>query len=317
MRHTLRRLAMVALFLGFAQVVFGAIVRITCSGLGCGEHWPDCYGSFTPAHRGAELLIEISHRYGAAALSIAVLALFVTAWMKRDADGVGGENGVLRSSAAALALVIAAAIFGAVTVKAGLATRVVVTHLAIAMTLLAVLAETIVRAGGYTRRTLARPSEPSRSLFAARAALGLGFITLVFGAITANTPGAPYACTGFPWCRTGMTSGSPLTIQVTHRILAFLLFGHLFGMMMGARKREPGSDVARAATIAFALVTGQLLVGAALVEMKLPMGLRSFHQAMGTVVWIAIATTHALARPRGTRTSLISEARKQEASAAP
>ena len=47
--HTLRRLGLVALFLGFVQVVFGAIVRITGSGLGCGDRWPDCYGSFTPA----------------------------------------------------------------------------------------------------------------------------------------------------------------------------------------------------------------------------------------------------------------------------
>ena len=315
MRHTLRRLALVALFLGFAQVVFGAIVRITGSGLGCGDHWPDCYGSFTPAHRGVALLIEISHRYGAAALSLAVLALFITAWMKRDEDGVGGENGVLRPAAAALALVLTAAIFGAVTVKLGLATWVVVTHLAIAMTLLAVLAETVVRAGGYTRRGLTRPADSSRSLGAARAALGLAFITLIFGAVTANTAGAPYACVGFPWCRAGMTAGTPLMIQVTHRILAFLLFGHLLGMMIAARKREPGSDVARVATIAFALVTIQLLVGAALVEMGLPMNLRSFHQAMGTIVWIAIASTHALARRRGPRVSLVAEARR--AAAAP
>ena len=316
MRHALRRLAMVALFLGFVQVVFGAVVRITGSGLGCGDHWPDCYGSFTPAHRGVALLIEISHRYGAAALSLAVLALFITAWVRRDEDGVGGENGVFRTAAAALALVITAAIFGAVTVKLGLATWVVVTHLAIAMTLLAVLAETVVRAGGYTRRALRRPSEPSRSLNATRAALGIAFVTLVFGAITANTPGAPYSCLGFPWCRAGMTPGTPLTIQVTHRVLAFLLFGHLLGMMIGARKREPGSDVARAATISFALVTAQLLVGAALVEMHLPTGLRSFHQAMGTLVWIAIASAHAFARPRGTRASLVTEARRAEASAA-
>lgn len=316
MPHTLRRLGLVALFLGFAQVVFGAIVRITGSGLGCGDHWPDCYGSFTPAHRGVALLIEISHRYGAAALSLAVLALFITAWTKRDEDGVRGENGILRPAGVALALVLAAATFGAVTVKLGLATWVVVTHLAIAMSLLAVLVEVVVRSGGYTRRTLASPSEPSRSLTAARGAMALAFITLLFGAITANTPGAPYACVGFPWCRAGMTSGAPLMIQITHRILAFLLFGHLLGMMIGARRREPGSDVARVATLAFALAVAQLLVGAALVEMQLPMGLRSFHQAMGTIIWIAIASVHALSRARGSRGSLVTEARRSAAAAA-
>ena len=67
---TIRRVGYLALFVGFAQVVFGAIVRITGSGMGCGDHWPDCYGSFTPGQGGPNLLVEISHRYGAAALSL-------------------------------------------------------------------------------------------------------------------------------------------------------------------------------------------------------------------------------------------------------
>jgi len=39
---TIRRLGYLALVVGFAQVLFGAIVRITGSGMGCGDHWPDC-----------------------------------------------------------------------------------------------------------------------------------------------------------------------------------------------------------------------------------------------------------------------------------
>jgi cytochrome c oxidase assembly protein subunit 15 len=311
--HTLRRLGLVALFLGFVQVVFGAVVRITGSGLGCGDHWPDCYGTYTPANRGVALLIEISHRYGAAALSIAVLALFVAAWMKRDSENTRGSGGALAPAGAALALVIIAALFGAATVKLGLATWVVVTHLAIAMSLLAVLVEVIVRSGGFTRRPLARPADASRSLNAARAAMALAFLTLIFGALTANTPGAPVACGGFPWCRTGMTPGAPLIIQITHRIFAVLLLGHLIGMTISARKREPDSPVARAATAALIVAAIQLLVGAALVEMHLPMSLRSFHQAMGTLVWIIVASTHSLARPRGTRGSLVPEARRSAA----
>lgn len=294
--HTLRRLSLVALFLGFAQVVFGAIVRITGSGLGCGDHWPDCYGTYTPAHRGIALLIEISHRYGAAALSIAVLVMFVAAWLKRNEEGSRGRQ-LLPVAGAALALVVAAALFGAVTVKLGLTTWVVVTHLAIAMALLAVLVEAVVRSGGFLRRSLPAPAGGSRTLNAARAALALAFITLIFGALTANTPGAPVACGGFPWCRTGMSSGAPLAIQIIHRVLAFLLLGHLLGMMMATRRREPKSAVARSAASAFALVAVQILVGAALVEMHLPLGLRSFHQAMGTLLWIAVAFTHSLSRP--------------------
>src|SRR5438105_7682199 len=136
----IRRLGYAALLIGFFQVVFGAVVRITGSGLGCGDHWPDCYGTYTPGNRGLALLIEISHRYGAALLSIAVLALFVAAWRSRD---------FFRPAGTALALVITAAIFGAITVKLALAPLVVATHLAIAMSLLGVLVGLIVRAGGF------------------------------------------------------------------------------------------------------------------------------------------------------------------------
>ncbi len=113
-----------------------------------------------------------------------------------------------------------------------------------------------------------------------------------------------------------MTGGAPLAMQVTHRILALLLFGHLLGMMLAARKREAGSVVSRAATAAFTLATLQVLVGAALVEMHLPIALRSFHQAMGTLVWITIAFTYSLARPRGARGSLVSVARRSAGAAA-
>ena len=81
--QTVRRFGYLALVLGFAQIVFGAVVRITGSGMGCGDHWPDCYGSFTPAPNAPNLLVEISHRYGAAALSLAILALVIAAWRKR------------------------------------------------------------------------------------------------------------------------------------------------------------------------------------------------------------------------------------------
>src|SRR3954468_12569951 len=109
---TVRRLGYLALVLGFAQVVFGAIVRITGSGLGCGDHWPDCYGSFTPTQNAPNLLVEISHRYGAATLSLAIVALVIVAWVKRNEPGIGGRGGALRSAVLALALVIVAAVFG-------------------------------------------------------------------------------------------------------------------------------------------------------------------------------------------------------------
>ena len=294
---TLRRLGYVALLVGFAQVVFGAIVRITGSGMGCGDHWPDCYGSFTPADNGPSLLVEISRRYGAAALSLAIIALVVTAWLKRNEPGVSGSGGVLRPSVLAILLVIVAALFGAVTVKMSLNPFVVVTHLAIAMSLLAALVVVVVRAGGLGAGTV--PARYERTLRSSSAAAALTFLILVLGALTANTPGAAVACQGFPWCKEVTVSGAPLYIQVTHRIIAFLLVGHLVGLFLGVRKRAETRAVRNAASAALGIVILQILVGAAMVDMHLPPTLRSLHQAVGTALWISVVTLAALAA--GTR----------------
>jgi cytochrome c oxidase assembly protein subunit 15 len=291
--RTLKGLGLLALFLGFAQVVFGAIVRITGSGMGCGDHWPDCYGSFTPAHNGPNLLVEISHRYGAAALSIAIAALFVAAWVKRREPGVGGPGGVLRASLLAVVLVVVAALFGAVTVKLALNPIVVVTHLAIAMSLLAVLVIAVVRAGGLG--AFAIPERSVRTLRAGRGAVVLTFLALVLGALTANTPGAPLACQGFPWCSVVGERGSPLVIHVWHRIIALLLLGHLIGIAIAVRKRAEVRPIRIAAWTALSLVAIQVVVAAAMVEMNLPAPLRSVHQAVGTALWITVVTLTALA----------------------
>ena len=42
-------------------ILWGALVRVTGSGAGCGNHWPDCNGTFTPSANVATL-IEYTHR---------------------------------------------------------------------------------------------------------------------------------------------------------------------------------------------------------------------------------------------------------------
>jgi cytochrome c oxidase assembly protein subunit 15 len=194
-------------------------------------------------------------------------------------------------------LVIVAALFGAVTVKLALSPLIVVTHLAIAMSLLAVLVVVAVRAGGF--RSAAVPARYARTVRSGRAAAGLTFVALVFGALTANTPSAATACQGFPWCRGVLTSGTPLYIQVTHRIIALLLLGHLIGIVIGVRKRGEARPVRAAAAAALGLVVLQVLVAAAMVEMHLPPGLRSLHQAVGTALWIAVVALASLASASG------------------
>ncbi len=189
---------------------------------------------------------------------------------------------------------VVAAVFGGITVKLSLNPYVIVTHLAIAMTLLAVLSITVLRAGGWGFDGAVVAS--ARTYRSARAAVGLAFLVLVMGALTANVAGANNSCQGFPWCRAVEVHGAPLGIQVTHRILAFLLFFHMLGVVMMLRKRGESPLVSRAGRLAFGAVLLQLIVAAVLVENHLPPVWRSLHQAVGTLVWLSIFTFAAIAK---------------------
>jgi len=295
--NALRRLSILTLVLGIGQVVFGAIVRITGSGLGCGDHWPKCQGHWFPPLDRTDLIIEVTHRYIAAGLSVAILALLVLALLRRGVAGVAGKGGVLRSALLATTLVVVAALFGAVTVKLQLANKwVIVTHLAIAMTLLAVLVSAAMRAGGLGAASAAVGTASRRTWSATRIAVVLTFLALVMGAFTAHVPGANSTCVGFPLCRGSILPQPWQHIQFTHRMLAFLLFFHLLGVAIAVRRRGEAKVIVRAAWLAFAAVLTQLVVAASMVELQLPAELRSLHQAVGTLVWVAVVVLALLSR---------------------
>src|SRR3990172_9522820 len=56
-------------------IVFGAFVRATNSGDGCGAHWPLCNGEIIPLNATTERIIEFSHRFTSGLFAVAVLWL--------------------------------------------------------------------------------------------------------------------------------------------------------------------------------------------------------------------------------------------------
>src|SRR6476469_9878280 len=73
----LARFAWAVLAYNVAVIVWGAYVRATGSGAGCGAHWPLCNGEVVPRAAAAATLIEFSHRLssGLALIAIAVLVV--------------------------------------------------------------------------------------------------------------------------------------------------------------------------------------------------------------------------------------------------
>ncbi len=70
------------LLTGYTVVVilWGAFVRASGSGAGCGSHWPLCNGEVIPHSPGVETLIELGHRLSSGLLGVCVLALVLAAF---------------------------------------------------------------------------------------------------------------------------------------------------------------------------------------------------------------------------------------------
>ncbi len=290
MTRRFTRLAWTAAAFTYLLIILGAIVRITGSGMGCGEHWPLCNGRLLPP-LDLPTLIEYGHRLAAAAVSALVVALAAyTWWLRRDAgsgmrDASNGPLAIHRppppstalhhpgvAAYVALTLLVLQVGLGAVTVKLSLPPWTVILHLGTAMLLLAAL---IVAARGNPHAPHARPSR------AGLTALGLGFVTVLFGALTANL-GAASACLGFPLCNGQLVPVGNYFQHVhwTHRLLAYTLFGYTLWWAMRSR--------VRGAWYVVALVTLQVAVAATMVLLALPPPLQAAHVAVGAAVWAAL-----------------------------
>ena len=286
----LGRLATAAVALTYLHLVFGGIVRISGSGMGCGDHWPKCHGSWIPPFTDGTVMIEWTHRLLALLVVLSVGWLFAAARRRAADPGVGGPGGVARAAGTALVLVIAVALLGMVTVKLGNTTFATLAHWTLAMALIAVLVVATVRAGGWSGAAVREPGT-ARAARSIGAGAALAFLTVVLGGLVAKYPGAGIACPAFPLCGdppVGVAAGAA-HVQLTHRVLAYFLFFHAIavGMAVSRRAGEAAAEK-RATRIAAGLVVVQLVIGAAMVLAALPHALRFLHQAVGVAVWMTL-----------------------------
>ena len=262
-------LAWTAAVTTYLLIVLGTVVRITGSGLGCGDDWPVCHGRLIPSLSDPATFIEWNHRLLAAIVSVLVALLAGQTWLERRGAGSGERSVPSRAGYVALGLLVVQVLLGAITVKLELPPWTVILHLGTAMALLATL---LVAARGR------RDSPRSPAVIVAAA---LGFVTLLFGALTANL-GAATACVGFPLCNGQLIpAGNYLQhIQWTHRLLAYGLFVYLIVWALRARSRGP--------SLVLGLAVLQVVVAAVMVLHGVPGSLQVVHAAVGTAVWVGL-----------------------------
>jgi len=274
----LRRLAWTGTASALGLIVLGGVVRITGSGMGCGDHWPRCDGQWFP-RLDLPTLIEIGHRWVAALVSLLVFAVVAVAWRRHRT-----EPALRNPATLAAVLLVVQVLLGAVTVKLALPPWVIITHLANAMLLLATLMVVALRAGsaGMAAIPAAQSRHQAHGLVVATAALG--FLVILFGAQVANFH-AGLLCLGFPLCEGGVLppQSSLGALHWTHRVLAFAFLG--VTLVMVTRVSRP---LRRAAVTVLAATLVQIAVAAAMVLQLLPPALRALHLLVGTLVWAAL-----------------------------
>jgi heme A synthase len=293
-----RRLCGLTAAATYLLIVVGGVVRVSGSGLGCGESsgandWPLCHGGLLPPLN-QQALIEFTHRWLAAIATALVIALAVTAWVRyRHLSRIAWTATVV------VALFVVQIILGAVTVKLSLPGSVILIHLANAMLLLGALVYIAFTAStvGTERDRMVSGRRPPYVRMAAVAA-GATYALVISGALVV-AKGAGAACAAWPLCGGGfeLGSGELASVNLLHRIIAGGVVVLAGIAVMAIRRAVPHDRQLRVmAIVATALLLAQIVAGAVVVELKLPSAARGIHLALASALWVAFLLIALLTR---------------------
>ena len=312
MGRLLRVLAPTTVLACYLLVVLGDTVRVTESGMGC-RSWPLCNG-----HVGLsgvyQALLEQSHRYAAALVTVLVLATFVAVWRSVERDRLAR-----RAASAGVALIGAQVLLGAITVFAHNAGWTVALHLACAWLVLAAVTVTAVRAllpaGPRGAPTLAQSAEEGRSDLAhfpagprgatlaqgsrpgrapALAAVAGVFLLSVSGMLTLHE-GASWACPSWPLCLGSTAPRWLLLLQYGHRTLTFLATIVVAWSAVRLWRSTPARSAHKVTTGAvLALLAATAAFGAVVATTGVPPWAQDLHLALASAFWVGVVVLAAL-----------------------
>ena len=278
-------------------VLWGAFVRATGSGAGCGSHWPLCNGEVLPRAPRVETLIEFSHRTTSGIALILVVALAVWAWRAFPRG-----HHVRRAALASLVLMIVEALVGA-----GLVLLELVAHnvsVARAYWMAGHLINTFLLLGALTLTAWWAGNRPPMRL-RGQGALTPALLAAAAGVLILGASGGITALGDTLTLGAGISpEESPLVatlveLRVSHPLIALLVGGLLALAAWTARRTRPGGQTTRLTHLLGALYALQLLAGTVNVALKAPVAIQLTHLLISDLIWITLViwAASALARP--------------------
>ncbi len=270
-------------------ILWGAYVRVSFSGDGCGAHWPFCNGQVIPQHMAAPMAIEFTHRLMTSVDALAAVALVVWAFLSFPR-----RHAVRRYAVLSLVFLLIEALLGAGLVllryvakdqSAGRAWY-LSAHLTNTMLLLGALTATAWLAYSRCER-LDLLVMPRRIL----GALSVTVLVSITGAVTAlgDTLFPAVSLSSGVQQDFSNTASLLLRLRLVHPAIAILGAAYVIWAAASMFRRSSGPFPVRSAgTRVIELITFQLAVGAVNVALLAPVWMQLFHLLMADVVWIAV-----------------------------
>lgn len=274
------RFAWALLGWNFLVILWGAFVRATGSGAGCGSHWPLCNGEVIPPSPTVQTMIEFTHRLTS---GLALLGAVLLVWLARRLYPQG--RAVRRWAWASLGFIVIEALLGAGLVlleyvernaSAGRAAY-LCAHLTNTFLLLAALAGTAWHSMTEARwRFGAVPGWMKAGL----AAVLLASIT---GAIAALGDTLFPAVSMLEGVRQEFSAGSPALLRL--RLLHPVVSAAAAVVALAAAFHATRGLLQRAIVV---LVIVQLAAGAVNVLLLAPVWMQIFHLALAASLWVLL-----------------------------
>jgi heme A synthase len=278
--------------------LWGAYVRASGSGAGCGEHWPLCNGVVVPRAPRLETLIELTHRTTTGLEGLLVIALVVFAWRTFPKGHL-----VRKAAMGSFALIIVEGLLGAGLVKLGLVAgnqspaRGVAMALHLVTTFILIAALSLTAFWSYFDKPISLKGQGS---VGALTSIGLIALMLlgVTGAITALGDTLFPSSSVAEGMRQDLSPTAHLFIRlrVWHPILAMLTGAFVTVTSLFVSASRPSPLVRRFSSALIGLFVAQLLVGTLNLVLLVPIWTQILHLLLADLVWTAfiLLTTAAL-----------------------
>lgn len=271
-------------------IMWGAVVRSTGSGAGCGNHWPLCNGEVIPTAPQITTIIEFSHRMSTMLDGFLVIFLVFVAYRQ-----YGKGSKIFRWALAALVVIIIEGLLGRMLVVQDwvadnvsiIRAVVVAIHLVNTYILLLTLTVTAWLAN-LPFEILPRGNKRANTLVAI--GVGSAIIFSAMGAVTAlgDTLFPAEAIFAKPTYDIGPAGRFLVELRVIHPILAILTSGYLFFAVRYLLKQEFGARVDRRGKWLLRVIAIQVMAGGFTVLTLAPIYMQMLHLMMADVFWVSL-----------------------------